>query len=134
MHTQMSTSIASTSILSSQEEARARDGGFYVSLDHDIVHDIPAYLADELAEFETEGMDRLVEMLGETLDDDNTADEVGRYVEVLQSYLDVLETAVLQDMPDADALLSLVEKRIREAQVLAQTKTTEEEDDSDEDV
>jgi len=88
-------------------------------------------LADELVDFETDGMDKLMDMLGETLDEDGKAEEVSRYVEILQSYIDVLETAVLQDMPDADALLSLVEKRIQEAQALAHAKVLEEDDDSE---
>lgn len=124
----------SSSVLSPEEESQARDGGFYFSLDTKVTHEIPAHLADELVEFEEEGMDRLMDMLGETLDEETSADEVSRYVEVLQSYLDVLETAVLQDMPDADALLSLVEKRVVEAQALAHAKVLEEEDDSEEEL
>ena len=121
----------SSSILSPQEEAQARDNGFYFSVDSSKPHEIPAHLADELVDFETDGMDKLMDMLGETLDEDGKAEEISRYVEVLQSYIDVLETAVLQDMPDADALLSLVEKRIREAQALAHAKVLEEDDDSE---
>jgi hypothetical protein len=119
----------SSSILSSEELAQAEAAGFYFK---EKQYTVPDFLVDDVDEFEKEGMEDLVGMLGETLDEESKAEQIAAYVEKLQSYLDVLEVAVLQDLPDATSLLALVERRISEGQNLAQSKTLEEEDDSEE--
>ena len=125
-----------SSVLSKEEEIQVKTNGYYfeeVLTKSPLQSHVPAHLADEIVEFETEGMDQLIGMLGETLGEDCKAEEIAAYVEKLQSYLEVLEAAVLQDMPEATSILSLVERRIEEGMTLAQAKILEEEDDDESD-
>lgn len=110
-----------SSVLSFEEEAQVKEAGFYFE-ELSTTNVIADHLADEIILFEKEGMEKLVGMLGETWDEESKGEEIARDVEILSSYLDILEVAILQDLPDATTLLSLVERRIQEGQALSQER------------
>lgn len=120
-----------SSVLSFEEEAQVKEAGFYFqelsATDGITTNVIADHLADEIILFEKEGMEKLVGMLGETWDEESKGEDIARDVEILSSYLDILEVAILQDLPDATTLLSLVERRIQEGQALSQERLLREE-------
>lgn len=121
-----------SSSLTQAEEATVISGGYYLKVDDMVGHQVPPDLADDLVAFEKEGgMDRLVELLGEEIEEDAPSDVISSYAAKLESFLDVLEVCVLQELPDASTVLAMVERRIDECQKLAIAKAIQEDLDDE---
>lgn len=80
---------------------------------------------EDMDHFKREGMDKLVSLLGIVFDEsESTVDEISSHAGKLEKYVDVLDTCVAHDMPDALQMLNILESRLEYYKNLAIEKVS----------